>query len=99
MSLKEILNDYEIQLDDNQIDLLLKYMDLVLEKNKVMNLTAITDEEMFHVKHFVDSLYVLNLFDFEENKTIIDVGTGAGFPAIPIKIAVSYTHLTLPTKA
>ena len=80
MSLKETLNDYEIQLDDNQIDLLLKYMDLVLEKNKVMNLTAITEEEMFHVKHFVDSLYVLNLFDFEENKTIIDVGTGAGFP-------------------
>ena len=50
MSLKETLNDYDIQLDDNQIDLLLKYMDLVLEKNKVMNLTAITDEEMFHVK-------------------------------------------------
>ena len=51
MSLKETLNDYEIQLDDNQIDLLLKYMNLVLEKNKVMNLTAITEEEMFHVKH------------------------------------------------
>ena len=44
MSLKETLNDYKIQLDDNQIDLLLKYMDLVLEKNKVMNLTAITEE-------------------------------------------------------
>lgn len=95
MSLKETLNDYDIQLDDNQIDLLLKYMDLVLEKNKVMNLTAITEEEMFHVKHFVDSLYVLNLFDFEENKTIIDVGTGAGFPAIPIKIARDDLKFTL----
>lgn len=42
MSLKETLNDYEIQLDDNQIDLLLKYKDLVLEKNKVMNLTAMS---------------------------------------------------------
>ena len=50
MSLKETLNDYDIQLNDNQIDLLLKYMGLVLEKNKVMNLTAITEEEMFHVK-------------------------------------------------
>ena len=77
MSLKETLNDYDIELDDNQIDLLLKYMDLVLEKN------------------FVYSLYVLNLFDFEENKTIIDVGTGAGFPAIPIKIARNDLKFTL----
>ena len=95
MPLKETLLKYDIELDDNQIQQLNTYMSLVLEKNKVMNLTAITDEEMFHVKHFVDSLYVLNLFEFEKNKTIIDVGTGAGFPAIPLKIARNDLDFTL----
>lgn len=95
MTLKEVLNQYNLELTYEQIDLLLKHRDLVIEKNKVMNLTAITDEEMFHVKHFVDSLYVLNLFEFGKNKSIVDVGTGAGFPGIPLKIARSDLKVTL----
>lgn len=79
-------------LDDAAKTDLLTYMGMVLEKNKVLNLTAITGEAEFIKKHFVDSLSLINL-DICQLKTradaaIIDVGTGAGFPGIPLAIAL-----------
>ncbi|MDY6065223.1 MAG: 16S rRNA (guanine(527)-N(7))-methyltransferase RsmG [Finegoldia sp.] len=95
MSLKEKLEEYEIEIDQEQVDLLERHAAMVLEKNKVMNLTAITDEEMFHVKHIVDSLYLLKLVDLKKDSKVIDLGTGAGFPGIPLKIARPDLEMTL----
>ena len=69
------------------IDKLLAYMELVLETNKVMNLTAISDPVDFVVKHFIDSFSICKSDAFINAKTIIDVGTGAGFPGMPLAIA------------
>jgi 16S rRNA (guanine527-N7)-methyltransferase len=79
-------------LDDTAKTDLLTYMGMVLEKNKVLNLTAITDEAEFIKKHFVDSLSLINLdicqLKSRADAAIIDVGTGAGFPGIPLAIAL-----------
>lgn len=69
------------------IDKLMAYMELVLETNKVMNLTAISDPVDFVVKHFIDSFSICKSDAFINAKTIIDVGTGAGFPGMPLAIA------------
>lgn len=69
------------------IDKLLAYMEMVLETNKVMNLTAISDPVDFVVKHFIDSFSICKSDAFINAKTIIDVGTGAGFPGMPLAIA------------
>lgn len=70
-----------------------KYKDLLLEWNKKINLTAITEEDDIILKHFIDSMTILKHID--ENSSIVDVGTGAGFPGIPIKIANSSINVTL----
>lgn len=73
-----------VKIDEKNIEIFYKYMNGILEWNEKINVTAVTDEKMFIVKHFVDSLTINR---FLENKTsIIDIGTGAGFPGIPIKI-------------
>ena len=61
-----------------------KYKDLLLEWNNKINLTAITDEKEIILKHFIDSCTILKYI--ENNQKIIDIGTGAGFPGIPLKI-------------
>lgn len=71
-----------------------KYMDLVLKENEVMNLTSITDEEEFYDKHFYDSLFVIDSFDFK-NKVVMDLGSGAGFPGIPLAIVLKDTTFYL----
>ena len=71
-----------------------RYFELLEERGKVMNLTAITGEENVYTLHFLDSLYLLTLADFRE-KRVIDVGSGAGFPGIPIKLAEPTVSLTL----
>lgn len=69
------------------------FYDLVTETNKVMNLTAITDAEEFETKHFIDSL--LPLKQFENAETVADIGSGAGFPAIPLAIVLPDVKFTL----
>lgn len=73
-----------VTLNDTQLEQFYNYKNLVIEWNEKINLTAITDDLEFAVKHFVDSL-TINKY-IEPGKTIIDIGTGAGFPGIPVKI-------------
>ena len=76
------------------IPALVRYGDLLIETNKVMNLTAITDPEDVATLHFLDSAALLTLESFS-GKSVVDVGTGAGFPGLPLKILEPAIHLTL----
>ena len=82
----------ELRLDEGATPSLLRFGELLLEKNKVMNLTAITEPDQVADLHFLDCAGVALCADLA-GKSLVDVGTGAGFPGM----AVSYTHLTLPT--
>lgn len=73
---------------------LMRYAALLTEKNKVMNLTAITDPADVATLHFLDSAALLSLADFR-SKRVVDVGTGAGFPGLPLRIVEPSLHLTL----
>lgn len=76
-----------ITLSDTQMEQFLIYYENLVEKNKVMNLTAITEFEDVMVKHFLDSLSIVKAVDMSKVSRIMDLGTGAGFPGIPLKIA------------
>lgn len=97
------IKDYILQATENfkfkfneiQITQLETYYNLLVEWNEKMNLTAITDAQGVVVKHFADSVSVLNYVDFPYNSSIIDVGTGAGFPGVVLKIARPDIKLTL----
>lgn len=93
--LKNTANDYKISLDDNMLQRFEKYSELLVEWNQKMNLTAITEPEEIAIKHFLDSLLLLCAFDIKKGDSVIDVGTGAGFPGVPIKIARPDLNLTL----
>jgi len=80
-------------LSDKQLSQMARYQQLVL--TAPMNLTAITNNEDFAVKHFIDSLTLLPWIDKSENINCIDIGTGAGFPGVPLKIARPNTNITL----
>ncbi len=82
--LKENADIIGVSIDNEQLDKFYKYKNLIIKWNEKINLTAITDDLEFVVKHFVDSI-TINKY-IEKNKTIIDIGTGAGFPGIPLKI-------------
>lgn len=83
-SFKSFLEKIEIELDEKQIRQFYNYMQLLLKWNEKINLTAITQPQEIIIKHFVDSLTISKYI--KENAKIIDVGTGAGFPGIPLKI-------------
>ena len=87
------LNELNIKTSDEQIKKFYDYMNLLIEWNDAMNLTSIVEPKEIIVKHFVDSLTVIN--KIKENDAIIDVGTGAGFPGIPIKIVLPNTKVVL----
>ncbi|MBO5505424.1 MAG: 16S rRNA (guanine(527)-N(7))-methyltransferase RsmG [Clostridia bacterium] len=84
-----------IEVSTGQVEKFKKYSELLVEKNKVMNLTSITDDDGIAIKHFIDSILVLSLVEIPENSKIIDVGTGAGFPGIPLKIMREDMEITL----
>ena len=91
--LKKISKQINIDLNEMQLNQFKKYMDLLLEWNEKINLTAITEENEIILKHFIDSMTLLEYI--EDNASIVDVGTGAGFPGIPISIVRDDTKVTL----
>lgn len=93
--LQKYIKDYKITLTENQYEQFQKYFELLVEWNEKMNLTAITDESGVALKHFADSLSLLNFVDIPQNSTLADVGTGAGFPGVVLKIARPDIKLTL----
>ena len=85
-----------VQLSDLQVKQFIRFYELLVEWNSFMNLTGITEYEEVVVKHFVDSLAIIKLEDIsKENPQIIDMGTGAGFPGLPIKIAFPNVKMML----
>ena len=93
--LQNYIKDYKITLTENQYEQFQKYFELLAEWNEKMNLTAITDESGVALKHFADSLSLLNFVDIPQNSSLVDVGTGAGFPGVVLKIASPDIKLTL----
>ena len=94
--IKNGLSDLNLldKVPENAPELLEKYGRMLIEKNEVMNLTAITDPDQVAKLHMLDCAALVNCADFH-GKTLIDVGTGAGFPGIPLKILVPDLEITL----
>ena len=84
-----------ITLTDEQVQQFITYYEMLVEKNKVMNLTGITEFDEVLEKHFEDSLSLIRVVDLNQNFKIMDLGTGAGFPGIPLKIAFPNLKITL----
>ena len=90
----QILLD-KFNLTDEMLFQLEEYYKILVEENKKINLTSITEKEEVYIKHFFDSLLLTKEIDMINVKTMIDIGTGAGFPGIPIKIMYPHISLTL----
>ena len=84
-----------ISLNEKQQQQFIDYYEYLIEKNKVMNLTGINEFQEVLMKHFLDSLSCVKAADMEKTESVIDVGTGAGFPGIPLKIAFPHLHMCL----
>lgn len=93
--LKEYAEQYEIRLTPEMLAQFELYSSMLLEWNQKINLTAIIEPDEIIVKHFLDSLLLLKAVDLPPNAALIDVGTGAGFPGVPLKIARPDLKLTL----
>ena len=84
-----------VELTDKQAGQLMRYKELLVEWNEKMNLTAITEDMEVITKHFLDCLTVQSSIDLAQVKSLVDVGTGAGFPGLVLKIAFPNVHITL----
>jgi 16S rRNA (guanine527-N7)-methyltransferase len=92
---KVMLLEKGIALSDEQLDQFEQYFHTLVEWNEKMNLTAITDQEDVYLKHFYDSISAAFYFDFTQQLHLCDVGAGAGFPSIPLKIAFPHLEVTI----
>lgn len=91
--MEELAKEINIEFSVEQLEKFYRYMELLLEWNEKMNLTAITDPEEVILKHFIDSLTILK--EIKDNEKVVDIGTGAGFPGIPLSIMNETIKITL----
>lgn len=94
----QFINDLEklnVHLSENQIKQFLIYYEMLVERNQFVNLTAITEYDDVMKKHFVDSISLIQAYDVTKHVSVIDVGTGAGFPGLALKIAYPNMKVTL----
>ena len=93
--LQDKLEMLSVEVDRKKIDQFNQFYDLIVEWNNVMNLTAITDYKDVVEKHFLDSLSIERILKLDDIKAVMDVGTGAGFPGMPLKIIYPELKITL----
>jgi len=91
----EEVNKISIEFSEEQLEQFRIYYEMLVEKNKVMNLTGITEWDEVLEKHFLDSISLIRAVDLNQELSVMDMGTGAGFPGIPLKIAFPNLKVTL----
>ena len=93
--IKKYMAELHLNITDEKCDKFVLYYEMLIEYNSKFNLTAITDCEDVILKHFVDSVSIVNIFDLNGEYSLIDIGSGAGFPGIPLKIMFPSLKVTL----